>query len=303
MTRAAAPAAARGVPAALPYLALALGVLAVSGASILVRAADAPPAVIAFWRLALTAGLLGLPALARHRREDWPQGREAWLCAASGAALAVHFVSWIASLRYTTVAASVLLVTLHPVFVLAAEALLLRERVAPARVLGALLALGGTAVIAAGDLAVSGPALLGDLLAVLGAVAMAAYLLIGRRVRRRLPVLVYATAVYGTAALLILPGLLAAGVPVLGYGARTFALFLALALVPTIMGHTVFNWVLGYLPASVVSVAILGEPVGAALLAWLLLGEDPGPRVAWGGAAILAGLALAVGVRPGERAG
>lgn len=293
----------RGVGSGVPYLALAVGVLAVSGASILIRAATAPPAVIAFWRLALTALLLGLPAAWRHPRTDWPRGAEWRACAASGAALALHFVSWIASLRYTTVAASVLLVTLHPVVVLAAEALLLREPAAPSRVLGAALALAGTAVIAAGDLSLAGPALAGDLLAVLGAACMAAYLLIGRRVRQRLPVLVYATVVYGAAALLILAGLAAAGVPVLGYGAREYALFLALALLPTVMGHTVFNWVLAYLPASVVSVAILGEPVGAALLAWLVLGERPGPRVLWGGAAILAGVLLAVGVRVGKAGG
>lgn len=280
-------------PRTLPALALAIGVLAVSGASILVRAAQAPAAAIAFWRLLLTALILLPFSLWLHGGRVALSRSDVGACLGSGAFLALHFVSWISSLQYTTVAASVVLVSMHPVFVLAAERFLLAEPVPPRRAAGAVLALVGTAVLASGEVSAEGQALLGDLLALLGAACMAGYLLIGRSVRRRLPVLVYATLVYGVAAALILLGLVVAGIPVTGYPWRTYAVFAGLALLPTIFGHTVFNWVLAYLPAGVVSVAALGEPVGAALLAWLLLGERPGVQQLVGGVAILAGLVLA----------
>lgn len=288
------PASTRWVPAAL-----AVGVLGVSSASLLVRLSEAPAAVLAFWRLALSALVLMPLAVRAARARPVPAG-DLLRSALSGAALALHLVSWIASLRYTAVATSVLLVTLHPAFVLAAERWLLREPVPRDRLWGAALALVGAAVVAGGG--VRPGSALGNALALAGALCVAAYLLLGRQVRQRVPASCYAAVAYGSAALLILGGLLLTGTPVTAYPAREFALFAGLALGPTLLGHTLFNWALGHLPAGAVAVAVLGEPVGATLLAWAFLGEPPGGRELVGGALVLAGLVRAVAASPGPGA-
>lgn len=281
-----------------PLLALAGAVLAISFSSVLIRFSQAPSAVIAFYRMALTTVLL-LPWAWRevHRVRRLPPGLRG-ATVLSGVLLAGHFLTWIASLRYTSVAASVLLVTSHPLYVMAADAWLLRERVPPRRLLGALLALTGVAVVTfagagTGDLAAGSRALYGNFLAVAGSWFFAGYILIGRRVRQVLPVMPYTTVVYGVAAAVIALGLLASGTPFGPYPGRELLIFVALAVVPTLGGHTVLNWALEYVPASVVSVSILGEPVGAALLAWLLLGEAPSGVELAGGALTLAGLFIA----------
>ncbi|WP_256366255.1 DMT family transporter [Thermaerobacter sp. PB12/4term] len=281
-----------------PLLALAGAVLAISFSSVLIRYSQAPSAVIAFYRMALTTLLL-LPWARRDagRVRRLPP-RLLWASVLSGVLLAGHFLTWIASLRYTSVTASVLLVTSHPLYVMAADAWLLRERVPARRLLGALLALTGVAVVTfagagAGDLAAGGTALYGNFLAVAGSWFFAGYILIGRRVRQVLPVMPYTTLVYGVASLVIAAGLALTGTPFGPYPWREMLLFVALAVVPTLGGHTVLNWALEWVPASVVSVSILGEPVGASLLAWLLLGEAPSGVELAGGALTLAGLFVA----------
>ncbi|HEY8552638.1 MAG TPA: DMT family transporter [Thermaerobacter sp.] len=281
-----------------PLLALAGAVLAISFSSVLIRFSQAPSAVIAFYRMGLTTLLL-LPWAWRevHRIRRLPRN----LLGATvigGILLAGHFLTWIASLRYTSVTASVLLVTSHPLYVMAADAWLLRERVPTRRLLGALLALTGVAVVTfagagVADLTAGGRALYGNFLALAGSWFFAGYILIGRRVRQVLPVMPYTTLVYGVAAGVIALGLVVTGTSFGPYPWRELLIFVALAVVPTLGGHTVLNWALEYVPASVVSVSILGEPVGAALLAWLLLGEPPSAVELAGGALTLAGLFLA----------
>ncbi|MBX6349986.1 MAG: DMT family transporter [Clostridia bacterium] len=293
-------------------LALATAVVAVSFASIFVRFSSAPPVVLSFYRLALAVPLTvlasaagtgirgrtraaggagvaraGRPAAARAR---WPAARDVALMAASGLLLALHFTSWIASLRYTTVASSLVLVSSHPLLVAAAAVPLGDEPLSRAAYLAAGVALLGTAIVGGGDYALGGTALYGDGLALLGAACLAGYMLVGRRLRSRLDNATYTTWVYAFAAVALGLGARVAGVPLVPYPPREWAIFLALAVVPTLFGHTLFNWALEHVPAATVSVTNLGEPVGATLLAWLVLGELPTAAEAAGGAAILAGL-------------
>lgn len=279
---------------ALP--AVGMGVLAASTAAIFIRLAEAPALAIAFWRTGI-AVLILLPFFL-HRvlylGERLPRGRELWVCLGSGVALGAHFGLWVSSLDYTSVAASAVLVTTQPVFVAVLAFFVLGERTSPVSMLGIVVALVGAGVIAS-DSSAGESALLGNVLALLGAVAIAVYVLIGRSIRTGgLGILSYVTVVYTAAALSLLPVILWRGIPLFGYSGETWGYLLAIAAGPQILGHTVFNWALGYVEASIVSGAILAEPIGSTVLAWLVLGEAPGLRTLLGAAAVLAGLAVLI---------
>lgn len=264
--------------------------LAVSGSAIFIRLSTAPALVLMVYRLLLAEVVL-LPAAVLGARTHRPRasGRELGLACLAGVFLALHFVSWITSLEYTTVASSVALVSIQPVFVLAGSWFFLGQRTSGRALAGALLAVAGAGVIGAGDFALGGMAWYGDILALTGAVMIAGYLIIGAGLRRRWSLWLYTSLVYGVAALVGVTTCLLRRVPLAPYPAREWLLFVALAVFPTLMGHTVFNWALGRVPPAVVSVSILGEPVGAALLAWMILGEMPPPATLAGGLVVLAG--------------
>ncbi len=274
--------------------ALALGVLAISTASVLIRLAQAPALVVGGWRLllawvALTP--LGWPAFRREVRRL--ARREALLLALSATALAAHFGTWITSLSYTTVASSVILVTTTPIYVALASRFLWRERISRTRGLAIAVAMAGSVIISYGDLAISGRALLGDALAVLGALAMAAHLLLGRTLRRRLSTWAYVWPCYGLAGLLLMAICLATGQPVVGFERGTYVVLVLLALVPQVLGHTVINWALAHVSPLLVTLSILGEPLGASALAYAVLQEAPPAAVWLGGPLILAGIVMA----------
>ena len=271
---------------ALP--AVAVGVLAVSASAIFIRLADAPATAIAFWRCALGAAVL-LPA-ALLRKDSFPRGRALFVGIASGVALGAHFGFWISSLDYTSVAASVVLVSTQPVFVAILAYFHFGERTSPLSLMGILVALAGTTVIA-GDGSVGSSAIFGNVLALVGAVTVAVYVLIGRSSRTGgIGVLPYSIVVYSAAALTLLPVALVFDVRLWGYPGETWFWLGAITLGPQIMGHTVFNWALRYVEASIVSGTILAEPVVSALLAWLILSERPGLPTILGGVVVLAGL-------------
>jgi drug/metabolite transporter (DMT)-like permease len=263
-------------------------VLAVSAAAIFIRLADAPAIAVAFWRCLLGAAVLLPPALARGDR--FPTGRTLYVGMASGAALGAHFGFWISSLDYTSVAASVVLVSTQPVFVAVLAYLVFGERTTPLSFAGILVALAGTAVIAA-DRTFGSAAVFGNVLALAGAVTVAVYVLIGRSSRTGgVGVLPYSVVVYSAAAVTLLPAALLFDVPLWGYSGETWFWLVAITLGPQLMGHTVFNWALRYVEASVISGVVLAEPVVSALLAWLVLSERPGLATVLGGAVVLAGL-------------
>lgn len=271
---------------ALP--AVVVGVLAVSAAAIFIRLAEAPAIAVAFWRCSLGVAVL-LP-LAVVRRERMPRGRTLWIGLASGVVLGGHLGFWISSLDYTSVAASVVLVTTQPVFVAVLAYLLFGERTSPTSFAGILIAIVGTAVIAQ-DGSVGSAAFLGNALALLGAVTFAVYMLIGRSQRSvGVAVLPYVIVVYSSASVMLLIVALFASTPLWGYSGETWFWLWCITLGPQLMGHTVFNWGLRYIEASIVSGIILAEPVVAALLAWLVLSEKPAAVTVVGGAVILLGL-------------
>lgn len=268
-----------------------LGILAVGASAIFIRLADAPALGIAFWRC--TLGVIALVPLAALGRERIPKGRNLWAGVVAGVALGAHFGTWIASLDYTSVAASVVLVSTTPVFVAVAAYLLLGERTSILSFAGIALAIAGTVVIAGGGRGAADAAFFGNALALVGAVTMAVYVLIGRSLRTGgVGALSYSIVGYSAAALALLPVALASGAQLWGYSTTTWFWLFVITLGPQLLGHTVLNWALEYVPASIVSGAVLAEPVIAALLAWLVLEEKPGLATLLGGLVVLAGLYL-----------
>src|SRR5215208_5636191 len=277
--------------------AVAIGVLAVSAAAIFIRLAEAPALAVAFWRNAL--GALVLVPLALYWRETFPRGRVLRVGVVSGVALGAHFGFWISSLDYTSVAASVVLVCTQPVFVAILAYLVFGERTSSLSFFGILVALAGTAVIAS-DGSVGSATFFGNTLAVIGALTVAIYVLIGRSLRTTgVGVLPYSIIVYASASAILAPAALYAGASLWGYSGETWFWLFAVTLGPQILGHTVLNWALRYVETSIISGTILAEPVVSALLAWLVLSERPGLATLLGGAVVLLGLFLLLrGYRP-----
>jgi drug/metabolite transporter (DMT)-like permease len=281
------------------YLVLALGVVAVAFAATFIRlAADAPPLTIAASRLAISAVVLAPITLVRSGRElRRLKGSEVLLAAASGGFLALHFGLWITSLSYTSVATSVVLVTVTPFFVAFASYLLFKERVT-ARILGGIaISIMGAAVIGWANWELGTKSVLGSLLSLGGAMAVVGYLLIGRKLRRTMGLLVYIFLAYGFAALFLIAAAVASGASFTGYPDMTYLWLVLLALVPQLLGHSSLNWSLAHVSATMVTVAVLGEPVGATLLAYFILHEPPRVAEIVGGLLILAGIVVAFTTR------
>jgi len=276
-----------------PYPIIGLGVLAVSSSSILIKLATAPPLVIAAYRMGFTLLVLLPVTLLTARKEiSRIRGSDVLSSLASGFFLALHFATWITSLRYTSVASAAVLVSTQPLFVVAGSALFFRERVSPPAFGGVVLAFLGSGLIGFSDFNLGGAALWGDALALFGAVAFAAYLLLGRNLRQRLSLLPYTSLVYGACVAVLFCFCWAGRVPLHPYPRADWLIFALLALLATIMGHTVFNWAVKYVSAPVIAVSLLGEPVAATGLAYLILREVPTLLQFVGGLVILAGIGV-----------
>ncbi|NPV27941.1 MAG: DMT family transporter [Firmicutes bacterium] len=259
-----------------PYLALGLGVLGLSSAAIFTRLAAAPALVIAFYRLGFTAVMLAPFTMYCDWQELMSLGRRDLLaCMVAGTFLAGHFALWILSLEFTTVASSVIFSNLQVIFVLFLSTFWLKERVTFQVLLGVVIAVTGGIIIGAGDFHLGGSYLKGDLLSLAGALLFALYILTGRQLRQRLNLLPYVLVLYTTTtAVLWLFGQIY-GVSWYPQPVSTVAYCLLLAMIPTIGGHTVLNWVLRFIPAPVVALSVLGEAVGASIFAFLLFAEVP----------------------------
>ncbi len=280
-------------------LVLAIALLGISTSGPLARLSEAPPLAIATWRLGFSLLIVAVPLIWTRGWRQWRglSTKDLGIAVAAGAFLAVHFWSWIASLGMTTVAASVLLVNLHPVAMIAGSALWLGERPTKRQIVGTIIGLSGAAVVAWGDFggAGTGRELLGDALALLGALTVAVYYLSARRLRARLDVWPYVTLVYGTCFVVLLGFSAVTGVPLAPQPPRELTIFAALALGPMLLGHTGFNWALKHVNAPTVSLVMLGEPVGAGIIAFLVpaIAEVPSVRTLVGGVVILTGIVVA----------
>lgn len=252
---------------------LVTGIVAISFSSIFIRWSNAPAPVQAMYRLFLT-GLLMLPFVIRSRPAVRRITKKDWMgIVASGLFLFLHFLLWMESLSLTSVASSTILLALEPIFILAGAYWVFGERTTVRAVIGISTAIVGAAMIGWGDIGLSSTALLGDLLSLLGTAAVSVHLLIGQSLAKRIPSLFYSFAVFTVAALAFLVYNMVRAIPITGYDAREWGIFLLLAIVPTAFGHVLLNWLLQYVNAATVSMSILGEPVGATLLAYFLLGE------------------------------
>jgi len=298
-------------PPVSPVLVICLGIFAVSTASIFIRYAQdyAPSLTIAAYRLVLSALILTPVAVTTRRAELSSLTRKDYLMAiSSGVFLALHFATWITSLEYTTVVSSVVLVTTTPLWVALLTPVTIKEPLTRIVLVGMILTLGGGIVVGLSDSCtlqtgklncpvlaefIQGQAFFGNLLALFGAWMASAYVLIGRSLRSKLSLISYVFLVYSVAAIVLVVVMLAAQQSPWGYPPLAYLWFLLLALVPQLLGHSSFNWALGYLSAAYVSITLLGEPIGSTILAYILLNEKPTVLKVFGAILILFGIYLA----------
>ncbi|MBD3406703.1 MAG: EamA family transporter [Candidatus Lokiarchaeota archaeon] len=276
-------------------LLLILSVSMVSSASILIRFSTSNPLVIVFWRTLFGGVLMASAGLARNDfRKSYPIVRKRWKwLLVIGVILSLHFSFWFTSLFLTTVAASVVLVNTSPIFTAILSTLVLKEALGTRSWIGVITAVIGSIILAFTDLNIIGiDALFGDILALLAGLFLALYFIGGRKYAKGLPITVYTSIIYFTAALVTLAICVFNGVNVLVLEFSEYLIFIALAIFPTALGHSVNNYLLTLVPAYVVSSAVLGEPIGATILAAVFLGEIPSTVTFIGFGIILLGIAL-----------
>lgn len=277
-----------------PYTAVVIGVISLSTSAIFVKlASGAPAGIIAFYRLFLAVVLMLPIILIKYRDEIRAIKKKDWLLATlSGVFLALHFILWFESLNYTSVASSVVLVTLQPIFAFVGTYFFFGERFSVAAVISMLITLLGSFIISWGDFQISGMALFGDILALIGAATVTGYFLLGQQMRRNLSLMTYSFLVYGISSLTLLVYNLVLQNSFVSFPADHWLWFFALAIIPTFFGHSLFNWTLRWLSTSTISMAIVFEPIGATILAYYILGEVVTPSQWLGGTIVIFGLFL-----------
>ncbi len=273
------------------YIVLA-GTFFTSLSSIIIRFSEAPALVISAYRMLFTSLLLLIPVMLTSRGEFRNiTKKEYMLCTVSGIFLALHFASWISSIKMTTIANSTILVSCSPIFVALANYFFTKEKLSRKMTVGISMSLAGTVIIATGSLGDSASnMMLGNTLAFLGAVFVAGYLVIGGVVRKNMSAGVYVFIVYSvsTAALFIM--CLASKTPIYPYSTKEFMLFAALAFFCSILGHTVYNYMVKYVSSTLISVSTLSEPIFASIMAIIIFREIPSVHTVIGGSVIIAGI-------------
>jgi drug/metabolite transporter (DMT)-like permease len=288
-------------PSWRPYIVLVIGLLAVSSASVMIRFAqneNASSLVISAWRVGL-ATLVLTPVVFTRYRADLARlnRRQIALMLLGGALLAIHFGSWITSLEYTSVIASVVLVTANPLWVALMAPIFLRERLSRITIGAIVVAFVGAVLIATGGSAGTArhqdSPLLGNSLAVLGAITVAGYFIIGRKIRANVSLIPYIWITYGAAAIVLLLVVLIMRLPVAGLSPNAYLWMSLVALLPQLIGHSAYAYALGYLSAAYVSLTVLGESIGSTILAAILLSEQPAPVQLFGSLLVLLGVFVA----------
>ena len=277
-----------------PKIALVISIVAVSTASIFIRFSSAGPIAIAAYRLIFST-LIIMPFFVRSQGLKTLisiDSKGLLMLVAVGFVLALHFASWITSLSFTSVASSVIFVHVDPIFVALVSHFVFRERLNLGAASGILIAFLGASLLAWGDIGLGGGSLYGDLLALFGALMLGIYILAGRKIRQRLSLLEYVTPVYAVSAIVLTLGCIITQTPLFTYAAREYAIFLAIAIIPMIFGHTIYNWTLRWISAPIVSISLLGEPIGASILAYFILREVLNPMTMAGGIVTLVGILI-----------
>lgn len=282
-------------PAIHPYIPIIIGVISVALSAIFVKLATADAGVIAFYRM-LFSVLLMLPIfLMKYRKEVLTLGKKDWIFSSiAGVFLAFHFILWFESLNYTSVASSTVLVTLQPIFAFVGTYFFFKEKLSFKTILSAIIAIAGSVIISWGDFALSGTAFYGDMLALAGCALITAYLLFGQDVRKRLSLITYTFVVYSISTLTLFFYVLVKGESFGPYSNSDWFWFFMLALIPNLLGHTMFNWAIKWVSTNVISIAILFEPVGAAILAFYIFNETLATSQIIGGVVVIAGILLFV---------
>lgn len=279
----------------ISYITLFFGVFALSTSAIFVKLADAPATITAFYRMFFTAVML-LPFLLvnkKNRQELRLLSKKQWgFGLLSGVFLAAHYVLWFQSLNYTSVASSTVIVTLQPLFSIIGGYFLFKERFSKGAVMGCLVAIAGSIVIGWQDFQISGQALFGDILAFVAAGVITAYFFVGQHVRKMLSLVPYSIIGYASSALFLSILSFSQQVSFVNYSSQTWWSFIGLAFIATILGQTIFNWLLKWLSTSVISMGILGETIGTCILAYFILDEVISLQQGIGILLILIGLAL-----------
>ena len=277
------------------YIALFLGVIALSTSAIFVKLADAPSSITALYRLLFT-GLVLLPFLIFNpqKRAELFNLKKSQLfrIVLAGLFLAIHYVMWFESLRFTSVASSTVLVSLQPLFSMIFGFLFLKERISKSAGLGCFIAICGSFIIGWGDFQVNGIALFGDIVALLAAGVISMYFMIGQVVRKEISAVTYSVLSYGSSVIFLLIYALIRGDALTGYSMTTWGSFLGIALVATIGGQFVFNLLLKNVSATAVTMTILGEPIGTCILAYFILQERITMQQFLGFITIMIGLAI-----------
>lgn len=277
------------IPVIIPLI---IGVIAVSFSSIFVKWSSAPASVQGMYRL-LFAVLFMLPFGMRKLHELRRISIKTWLwLIMSGFFLAMHFLLWMGSLKYTTVSSSTIILALEPVFIWIGAYILFKEKISTMAILGMMVAITGAVFIGMGDIGVSSTNLYGDLLSVLGTLAVAVHMLLGQKLLGNLSSYVYSLIVFSSAVIVFAIYNMMLGVSFTNYADREWGIFLLLAIIPTVLGHMLFNWLMKYISATTVSMSILGEPIGASLLAYILLDEMMSYMQIAGGLLAILGLIL-----------
>lgn len=273
--------------------ALIFGILSVSTGAVFARLADAPPLATAAYRLTI-ASLILAPFAFIYRRHEIAllNRRDLLYTLISGAFLAVHFGTWISSLSYTSVASSVVLVNTIPIWV-GLAALLTGEKLSKLTWTALAISIVGVFLVGYGDFSIDPKALWGDFLALIGSIGVSGYVIFGRKIRQKLSLLAYVSLCYGTAAILLSIANLSSGGRMSGFSSHTWLMFLGIAVVPQLMGHSCYNWALGYFSAEFIAVMLLGEPIGCSIMAYFMFDEFPTPIMFVGFAFLMLAIVIA----------
>ncbi len=282
-------------PAIHPYIPIIVGVFSVAMSAIFVKMTSADSGVTAFYRMLFSVLIMSPVFFLKYTHEIKKLSKRDWIfTTVAGVFLAFHFILWFESLNYTSVASSTVLVTMQPLFAFAGTYFFFNEKLSIKTLVAGSISILGSVLIGYGDFRVSGSALYGDLLALIACALITAYLLFGQDVRKRLSLVTYTFVVYGISTITLFFYILFKGESFGPYPATEWMWFLLLALIPNLLGHTLFNWALKWVSTNVISIAILFEPVGAAILAYFVLGEYLSVSQIIGGSIVLAGISLFV---------